>query len=701
MKLSRVFAFSYALIICFGLGSYLKNGLKKNNLLDEFFADDPILTKYLSYKKHFNEENSLYLFIHRKDLHPFQLNDLSEIKNSIDLELKHILDCHLLTDLSIYDLKNEKLIQNKLFNNQINPLVLKKLKADPLFKKTRISSRKNILLYPCKFNPDQETKVINSLNQFSQHLKRNSVYNISTLGIAQIRALILKEVFNSFAIFLPIVALIVLLSLFLLFRQSSAITLMLTNLSISSITVGCLIYLYQGGFSPISSFSIIFVFIIATSDLIHILGQLKIGEINCENFNQAAKAVYRPCLLTSLTTALAMIGLCFSPIKTLHLFGLIAILGAIISFITTFYILPILLPILKLNWYIPKPNELFNKLLTKNYFKIARFITPLLLLTSVILIPALRDLNFSDDFQNKFVSTHPYTESLELARIEFNFSDTLGLLYDSRIVNEEKIELLSKHIERHPLINITQASYLLKDSLNYQLNNLELAKKLTNMAAISTELGIYSNANPLIRRVLLKLNYTTSAESDEIIAWINTCLANLNLTEQVQIKGFSVLRNQFFKSIQQSFYQSALIGIILLAFVFIILTRSIKKSIWAIVVNLLPLSIIISILNLLGVPFGLNIPIITAILFGIGVDDTIHYLYNLEESKHLTTTQTIKKVAWPITCTSILLSCGFLVFLYSDIKIFTEIASSCAAGLFIALIADLYILPYMLRKDEE
>jgi predicted RND superfamily exporter protein len=67
---------------------------------------------------------------------------------------------------------------------------------------------------------------------------------------------------------------------------------------------------------------------------------------------------------------------------------------------------------------------------------------------------------------------------------------------------------------------------------------------------------------------------------------------------------------------------------------FLALFRSVKLTIIALVVNIIPIGIIFGFMGWLHIPLDIMTITIAAIAMGIGVDDTIHYIHRFKEEFH-------------------------------------------------------------------
>ena len=107
--------------------------------------------------------------------------------------------------------------------------------------------------------------------------------------------------------------------------------------------------------------------------------------------------------------------------------------------------------------------------------------------------------------------------------------------------------------------------------------------------------------------------------------------------------------------------------------------------------------------GMIGVELEAGIAIVFAIAFGIAVDDTIHFLskYKLERDKGKSREDalhtTFKETGKAIILTSIILFFGFLVLFFSIHPPSRAIGLLIAVTLISALVADLYLIPVLIR----
>jgi predicted RND superfamily exporter protein len=92
--------------------------------------------------------------------------------------------------------------------------------------------------------------------------------------------------------------------------------------------------------------------------------------------------------------------------------------------------------------------------------------------------------------------------------------------------------------------------------------------------------------------------------------------------------------------------------------------------------------------------------VVFCIVFGIAVDDTIHFLSALHSRRHLPWAERVRSAVHEtgaaLVGTTVILVGGFSVLLFSGILANRIFGSLCAATLVLALLADLLVLPALI-----
>jgi predicted RND superfamily exporter protein len=144
-------------------------------------------------------------------------------------------------------------------------------------------------------------------------------------------------------------------------------------------------------------------------------------------------------------------------------------------------------------------------------------------------------------------------------------------------------------------------------------------------------------------------------------------------------------------------------AILIVSIIMVLLFRDWRMLIISLLPNIFPLLLAGALLGYLNIELEAGIAIVFAVIFGIAVDDTIHFLSKfklsrdkgktIEEALHITFLETGKAIA----LTTIILFFGFLVMLFSIHPPSVVIGLLISLTLFSALFSDLLFIPILIR----
>ncbi len=130
-----------------------------------------------------------------------------------------------------------------------------------------------------------------------------------------------------------------------------------------------------------------------------------------------------------------------------------------------------------------------------------------------------------------------------------------------------------------------------------------------------------------------------------------------------------------------------------------ILFRSARVAVLAIPANLIPVVFILGIMGLAGIRLDVATVTIAAVVLGLVVDDTVHFLHRLchESQRSGSHAQAVRATAHTaghaILTTTVVLALGFSVFGLAEIKSIIWFGLLIATGLMAGAIADLILMP--------
>ena len=132
-------------------------------------------------------------------------------------------------------------------------------------------------------------------------------------------------------------------------------------------------------------------------------------------------------------------------------------------------------------------------------------------------------------------------------------------------------------------------------------------------------------------------------------------------------------------------------------------THSLSIALLSLIPNLFPVAIIFGVMGYTGITLDIATAVIAAIVIGVAIDDTIHFLHHWREgaTQNLSwkdnVTHTYKRAGRAILLTTLLLLIGFPLMMFSQLKSVAYFGLLTSIAAFSALVADLFLLPLLLR----
>jgi len=546
------------------------------------------------------------------------------------------------------------------------------------------------------------------------------------------------------------VFLFIILTLWLIFKNFKWVIIPLTCCFFSVAIMIGLLGLLGWKVTVISSNFIALMLILNMAMNIHVtVRYLQIREENTnvandKNIFTACKKMYSPILYTTLTTICAFLSLIFSGIRPIIDFGWMMTFGLIVSFITTFTLLPVLIKILKTDSAIIKEKsksiitEKLGNFAKKNNFLIFS-LTLIILISSVI---GISKLEVENSFINYFDKKTEIYKGMKLIDDKLGGTTPLDIIIKfptiekSRDKNDEdKFDDWEEDNDENEKYWFTRNKIDKISSVHDYLDSIPEIGKVLSFASIvrvvedlndnkkiqSLEMGIlYSKIPESVKKEIVNPYISIKNNEARISVRVKDSLENLRRNELIKkIKSdlnikLGLNQNEYklagvlilFNNLLQSLFKSqiltlgfVMIGIFLM---FLILFRNIVLALIGVVPNFLAALFILGIIGLMRIPLDMMTITIAAITIGIAVDNSIHYIYRFKEefgklkNYNLTIDKSHGTVGIAILNTSITIIFGFSILVFS--KFIPTIYFGVFTGLamLLALISVLTLLPKLI-----
>ena len=381
-----------------------------------------------------------------------------------------------------------------------------------------------------------------------------------------------------------------------------------------------------------------------------------------------------PSFFAVLTTIIGFLSLVFSKILPIIHLGIIMSIGVSVALIFTFMLFGAILVIL------PKPQKVKDLPKWHHIFllKCANLATnkPKLIYTISFLcivfsIYGIMNLKVENSFVNYFKDDSEIKQGLLIIDQDLGGTIPLEIIINFQDKSSKDSSLSDFENEFEEEFNVLeqQDSYWfdsqklrIAEKIHTYLANKEYIGSILSLHSLSMLVGslglgaddftiafLYKNspqnlknqlftpyaniAKNQMRFVFRTFDSNPNLKRNLFIHEIQNDLTTLLQNESVtfKINGMMVLYNNLLQSLIASQVDtlSLVIGAIFL--VFVLIFRSFKLSVIALLTNLIPLGAIFGFLGISGIPLDLMGITIAAICLGIGVDDVIHYIHRYKE----------------------------------------------------------------------
>lgn len=477
--------------------------------------------------------------------------------------------------------------------------------------------------------------------------------------------------------------------------------------------------------------------IIGMSDVIHIktkyLDELREGKSREAAMRVTIKEIGLATLLTSATTAIGFLALLTSRLEPIRNFGLYAALGIFVAYFSViFFTCTLLLYFDEKDFGAGKRPRVFrlfrpavlDVLVFKHQKKwIALFLflvigafwggtqitTNTYLLGDVPKEDRLRkDFLF---FENQFSGARPFEVAIMPDTLQYGIWSPEVLKETEKLVNYMEEKPIFKEVISPVTLMKTwyQAEQRTTSPEAYRFP--ETDEQLEKGAAIlekrqGVQIFKLTDDAGQMGRITAKVHDLGSDSikvvRQEMEAWMD---ANINQDlVQFRITGKPLILDKNSEYLVDSLFKGLGLAFLTVGLLMVLLFKNLKLFLISFVPNALPLLFTAGLMGFLGIELKSSTSIIFTIAFGIAVDDTIHFLTRFKLAKMAgkrndrALSITFAESGKAIFLTTLVLLSGFIALAFSDFVATYYVGLLVSITLVSALIADLTILPILLRK---
>lgn len=171
---------------------------------------------------------------------------------------------------------------------------------------------------------------------------------------------------------------------------------------------------------------------------------------------------------------------------------------------------------------------------------------------------------------------------------------------------------------------------------------------------------------------------------------------------ELDVTGQSRLFAEVGRRFILTFLESISVALVLITLVIGLTFRSARLAVISLIPNVLPITLPLGVLGLVGVPLGPAVVLVASIALGVCVDDTIHFFTKYSRGRAAgkgtrgSLEYALTEVGGALTSTSLVLVLGFLALQFSDFRVSQMMGRLAVVMIALAWVADLLVTPAVL-----
>jgi predicted RND superfamily exporter protein len=171
---------------------------------------------------------------------------------------------------------------------------------------------------------------------------------------------------------------------------------------------------------------------------------------------------------------------------------------------------------------------------------------------------------------------------------------------------------------------------------------------------------------------------------------------------QVTMTGATVMFARTFSAVIRSMADSYVLALMIITPLMILLIGSLRGGLISMFPNLTPIILTLGLMKWMGYPLDFSTMMLGAVVLGVAVDDTIHFLHIFHRyfqecgDPSEAVRRTLETTGRAITFTTIVLTVGFLSFMFSSMSNLVKLGFLTAFAVIAAFLADIVLAPALL-----
>lgn len=460
-------------------------------------------------------------------------------------------------------------------------------------------------------------------------------------------------------ILLPIGLIVMLIFLWISFREIKAVLLPFSVVIISILTAMALIPLFGWELSLIGVLIPIMMIAIANNYGVHFVA--KYQELNTiyperkanKIIHEAIEYLKKPVILCGLTTIVGTLGLVAHLLLPARQMGVISSIAIGFSLLLSLTYIPAMMSLLKKDGKNQKTQKVHDGFFHKTLSRLGDTLVNhprlnILIFSSFFIIASLGifRMHVAPDSNKVLPGNHEFNQGIQIADDHFGGSKMINIMFTGDATDPKllkRIDHYSDEMGKNPLIGKTTSLATMIKKMSMALNDpqdsgynaipntSEAISQYLELYAMSADIADFEQfVNFDYTNTLLSVQYRSNSlqQTDSVINDIKNIMKDEPGT--YTIGGFSLVDKELSESVKTGQYYSLLVAFVAI----LILLSLIFKSFTAGLIGSLPLVFAVfctfGIMGWAGIELNLVTALLSSISIGLGVDFTIHVFWRLK-----------------------------------------------------------------------
>lgn len=438
-------------------------------------------------------------------------------------------------------------------------------------------------------------------------------------------------------------------------------------------------------------------------------------------------------VMTSLTTAAGLASFAAAELRPVMHFGIFGPVGVVFALLFSLVLLPALLavtPLRAAGGAAAPTSGRVERVLSVCGAAASR--QPRVILVGAALLLAIAvagatRLRFSHHPIIWLPESDPTRQGVEFFDREFHGSSTLEILLDSGVENGFHEPALLQRLEELRIYagqlrqggirvgkTVSLADVLKEINQALNENRAEHYTIPQDRPLVAQELLLFENAgsddledvvDTRFRLASFMMKVPT-ADAIELVPLMDAVEARarelLGGAARVAMTGGTAISCRTFAAVIPSMTRSYAIAFLAITPLMILLLRSLRLGLVSMIPNLFPVILTLGLMGWVGFPLDISTMMIGAILLGVAVDDTIHFMHGYRRysaaglAPEAAIERTLQSTGRAMLFTSIVLAAGFFIQMLASVDNLTHSGALTGFAVVVAFLADVLLGPALL-----